>query len=199
MQEENLSLNEVVSKIERLLLKHTDRLDGQFLDQYCDFYQGVLHHFALEDTSSTMRTFARNLYSIDRRDSYQDLEGQDILDLLLTKMTPDDIVSKMLEHSGVDVDDSHPRKLVIERASVGEFEHVVYCEDVDGLIELQDQLPDGHKLKHEEITCTGYPCDGVLLLLDFPRFIAAASPVLDAIIADKAISNPLEDQSEEAV
>ena len=199
MQEENLSLNEVVSKIERLLLKHTDYLDGQFLDQYCDFYRDELTDSALEDTSSTMRTFARNLYSIDRRDSYQELEGQDILDLLLTKMTPDDIVSKMLEYSGVDVDDSHPRKLVIESASVGEFEHVVYCEDVDGLIELQDQLPDGHKLKHEEITCTGYPCDGVLLLLDFPRFIASVSPVLDAALAEKAISNLLEGEGEEAV
>ena len=119
MQEENLSLKDVVSKIERLLLKHTDRLDSEFLDQYCDFYQDELTHSALEDTSSTMRTFARNLYSIDRRDSYQDLEGQDILDLLLTKMTPDDIVSKMLEYSGVDVEDPHPRELVIGRASVG--------------------------------------------------------------------------------
>ena len=195
MQEENLSLKDIVSKIERLLLKHTDRLDGQFLDNYCDFYQDELTDSALEDTSSTMRTFARNLYSIVRRDNYQDLEGQDILDLLLTKMTPDDIVSKMLEHSGVDVED----KLVIESASVGEFEHVVYCDDVEGLVELQDQLPDGHKLKHEEITCMGYPCDGVLLLLNFPRFIASVSPVLDAAVADKAISNLLEDQSEEAV
>ena len=199
MQEENLSLKDIVSKIERLLLKHTDRLDGQFLDnQYCDFYD-ELTDSALEDTSSTMRTFARNLYSIVRRDSYQDLEGQDILDLLLTKMTPDDIVSKMLEHSGVDVEDTNASKLVIESASVGEFEHVVYCDDVEGLVELQDQLPDGHKLKHEEITCMGYPCDGVLLLLNFPRFIASVSPVLDAAVADKAISNLLEDQSEEAV
>jgi hypothetical protein len=202
MQEENLSLDDIVEQIENILSKRVDLLDREFFDHYCDFYNDQLTECALNDASETLRTFARNLETVDRyayKDGYHELSGQDVVDLLLTKMSPDDIVIKMLNHSGVALEDNYPNRLCIESVSVGEFEYEVYAEEISELAGLQELLPNRHRLKHDCITVTGYPCDGVLLLLNFPRFISDVSPTLDAALADKAISNLLKDQDGEAV
>ena len=193
-----INIKDIERQISRQISQIIDDLDNNWMENYADSYMTHMCESVGIEPSEAVERLEKELNSA-RRTLYVDLSGKEIVSLLLSKMSEQDIVDALIDNADVvDGNDVRSTYLEIDSTRVGEFEYEIDVDDHPELAELVAQLPEDHEDRHRrDWLVYGHPCDYVSLVTKADVFLDSVSSALYEALLEHKINNLLDD--EEAV